>query len=98
MITIKNVNTGGGTVSRVVIVEHQGREQSFPMLRHDYIKFVALDADGDLFGYTERPHLSDTCEMWSGEGFGTTEYIGTMADDGEFCYIPDWRETLFEVE
>jgi hypothetical protein len=55
------------------------------------IKFIATDADGSVYGYTNRPYVAENSDGWS-------------SIDGEYYLIAgieyegDWNNSLVEVE
>lgn len=54
------------------------------------IKWLAVDLDGDVYGYTERPFCDDGC--WYARRRGSH----FIFDTGKHC--ENWRDTLIEVK
>lgn len=72
-------------------VERPDYSKLWPILP-PWIKWLARDADGELFGYTEKPNLGST--GWCG-AYGSCNYIWIPHD-----YRPepvgDWKDSLQE--
>lgn len=65
-------------------VDYCGKQYNVP----DWVKFIATDSDGAIFGYEEKPAIS---EFWK-------EHISKK---GRVCRLTrpeEWRDTLQEID
>src|SRR5690625_3107317 len=53
-----------------------------------WVKYIAMDSDGAVYGYEEKPK----CGVYLWDGGGECKYLGTVDVGGL-----DWRRTLLEM-
>ena len=56
------------------------------------IKWIAVDADGEVFGYVYKPKISNYKDMWN--AFGEGEHLGRTDDED---LRKNWDKTLRKV-
>lgn len=71
------------------IVNYFGEQFTVP----EWVKYLAMDKCGNLFGYESKPFLAEDVNMYLINGYLNREgkYIARIVYDG------DWKESLVEV-
>lgn len=82
------------TITREVLERGDGRDSLtfidlFVVAVETWTKYIAMDSDGVVYGYDEKPRLGD--HRWFGDGSNSI-YLGTVDVGGL-----DWKCTLLEV-
>ena len=54
-----------------------------------WVRYVAVDEDGEIFGYCDKPEISKFYQHWCADDDGVE--MGTVDYNG------DWKESLVEV-
>lgn len=71
------------------VIKYRGASYIVPT----WAKFIAMDADGSVFVYAQRPYVEDEYNWMCADD----RHGGPTACERVFSVVPEWRESLEEV-
>ena len=60
----------------------------------EWVQFIAIDADNEIWGYSVKPVASLELEHWISSDPGDSSFNSTLLSFYESSILTDWKDTL----